>query len=42
MEEIIDQLNDLPTGTIEVRPSDAEQATDPTETAPVCGCNWGK
>ncbi|WP_157429460.1 hypothetical protein [Actinomadura oligospora] len=39
MEEIINELNDLPTSTIEVRASDTEQTTDGTDAAPFyCGC----
>lgn len=35
MQELITRLNDLPTGTLEVRSADAEQTTDE---APICGC----
>ncbi|WP_157429459.1 hypothetical protein [Actinomadura oligospora] len=38
MEELVNQLNDLPTSTIEVRASDAEHTPDRTEIAPICQC----
>ncbi|WP_157429457.1 hypothetical protein [Actinomadura oligospora] len=38
MEELISQLNDLPTGTIEVRAADAQQ-TSAVPGLPPCDCN---
>ncbi|MEV5573423.1 hypothetical protein AB0L06_25555 [Spirillospora sp. NPDC052269] len=37
MEELISQLNDLPTGHVEVLAADAQQATDALEPSSCCG-----
>lgn len=39
MQDLINQLNDLPTGALEVRVADVERTPDTD--APICACTCG-